>query len=58
MVKLFYVAVFILLATIDWRTVRGRIHPVLYFTLFGAAAILAGLSVWFVQNFSLARLFS
>jgi hypothetical protein len=58
MVKLFYVAVFVILAALDWRTVRGRINPILYFTLFGAAAVLAGLSVWFVQDFSLARLFA
>ena len=58
MIKLFYVAVFAVLAALDWRTVRGRTNPVLYFTLFGTAAILAGLSVWFVQDFSLARLFS
>lgn len=58
MVKLFYVAVFVILAALDWRTVRGRINPILYFTLFAAAAVLAGLSVWFVQDFSLARLFA
>lgn len=58
MVKLFYVAVFVILAALDWRTVRGRTNPILYFTLFGAAAVLAGLSVWFVQDFSLARLFA
>ena len=58
MVKLFYVAVFVILAALDWRTVRGRINLILYFTLFAAAAVLAGLSVWFVQDFSLARLFA
>lgn len=58
MYKLFYVAIFVILASLDWRTVRGRTNPVLYFTLFGAAAVLAALSVWFVQDFSLARLFS
>ncbi|MBO5784126.1 MAG: hypothetical protein J6R33_04065 [Clostridia bacterium] len=58
MYKLFYVAVFVILAALDWRTVRGRTNPVLYITLFAAAAVLAGLSVWFVQDFSLARLFA
>ena len=58
MVKLFYVAVFAVLAALDWRTVRGRIHPILYFALFATAAALALLSVWFVQNISLTRLFS
>lgn len=58
MVKLIYVAVFAVLAALDWRTVRGRINPILYFGLFAAAALLATLSVWFVQDFSLARLFS
>ncbi len=58
MYKLFYVAIFVILAALDWRTVRGRTNPFLYFTLFAAAAVLAGLSVWFVQDFSLARLLS
>lgn len=58
MVKLFYVAVFAVLAALDWRTVRGRINPFLYFAIFTAAAALAALSVWFVQDFSLTRLFS
>lgn len=58
MYKLIYVAIFAILAALDWRTVRGRTNPVLYFSIFAAAAVLAGLSVWFVQDFSLARLFS
>jgi drug/metabolite transporter superfamily protein YnfA len=58
MIKLVYVAIFAVLAALDWRTVRGRVNAVLYFGLFIAAAILAALSVWFVQDISLARLFS
>ena len=58
MIKLVYVAIFAVLAALDWRTVHGRVNAVLYFGLFLAAAILAALSVWFVQDISLARLFS
>lgn len=58
MYKLIYVAIFAVLAVFDWRTARGRINPFLYFGLFAAAAVLAALSVWFVQDISLARLFS
>lgn len=58
MIKLVYVAIFALLAALDWRTVRGRVNALLYFGLFIAAAVLAALSVWFVQDISLARLFS
>lgn len=58
MIKLVYVAIFALLAALDWRTVRGRVNTLLYFGLFIAAAVLAALSVWFVQDISLARLFS
>lgn len=58
MIKLFYVAIFAVLAALDWRTVRGRINAFFYFGLFAAAATLAALSVWFVQDISLARLFS
>lgn len=57
MIKLFYVVIFAVLAAVDWRTVRGRVNAVLYFGLLIAAAILAALSVWFVQDISLARLF-
>ena len=58
MIKLVYVAIFAVLAALDWRTVRGRVNAVLYFGLFIAAAVLAALSVWFVQDISLARVFS
>lgn len=58
MIKLFYVAIFALLAALDWRTVHGRVNAILYFGVFAAAATLAVLSVWFVQDISLARLFS
>ena len=58
MIKLVYVAIFAVLAALDWRTVRGRVNAVLYFGLFIAAAVLAALSVWFVQDISLARIFS
>lgn len=58
MIKLVYVAIFAVMAALDWRTVRGRINAFLYFSLFTAAAVLAALSVWFVQDISLARLFS
>lgn len=58
MIKLVYVAIFALLAALDWRTVRERVNALLYFGLFIAAAVLAALSVWFVQDISLARLFS
>lgn len=58
MIKLFYVAIFAVLAALDWRMVHGRVNAVLYFGLFIAAAVLAALSVWFVQDISLARLFS
>lgn len=57
MIKLVYVVIFAVLAAVDWRTVRGRVNAVLYFGLLIAAAILAALSVWFVQDISLARLF-
>lgn len=57
MIKLVYVVIFAVLAAVDWRTVRGRVNAVLYFGLLIAAAVLAALSVWFVQDISLARLF-
>lgn len=57
MIKLVYVVIFAVLAAVDWHTVRGRVNAVLYFGLLIAAAILAALSVWFVQDISLARLF-
>ena len=58
MYKLIYVVVFRLLAVLDWHTVRRRVNAVVYFGIFAVAVTLALLSVWFVQDFSLARLFS
>ncbi len=58
MYKLIYVVLFAVLAAVDWRTVRGRVNAFLYFGIFLAAVVLAGMSVWFLKDFSLARLFS
>ena len=55
--KLIYLAVFAVLAALDWRTVRRWVSPAVYFIIFAAAAILVCLSVWLVKDLSLARLF-
>ena len=38
--KLIYLAVFAVLAALDWRTVRRWVSPAVYFVIFAAAAIL------------------